>query len=87
MERRTHIKRLDRPELGGFIELPRLIELNRDAIRAYYTKEEKKVACKLVMRELIKWSAYTPEEAVGLLEIMKFTFVQMAEDIREKEDD
>jgi len=84
IKKRNH--RLDRPQLGGYVELERLVEINRDAIRAYSAKWEKKAACKAIIREVIKWSTYSPEEAIGLLESTQFTFLQLAEDIREKEE-
>ena len=85
MERKKSVRRLDRPHFGGYVELERLIEINRDAIRAYEAKWEKKEACKAVIREVLKWSSYSPEEAIGLLQSAQFSFLQLAEDIREKE--
>jgi len=53
--------------LAGFIPLPRLLELNRDSIRAT-PKNEKQMICKALISELIIWSSYSDYEAVGVLQ-------------------
>jgi hypothetical protein len=73
--------RKDKIPLAGYKALPLLLEINRDALRAL-TKEGKKVYCKELITEIIRWSSYSPEEAIGVLEASKFSFLQMAESIR-----
>ncbi len=63
----------------GFVPLARLLEINRDALRAM-TREEKLIAGRLLIREVAKWASYSQEEALGLLESSKFYFLQVAED-------
>jgi hypothetical protein len=69
----------DRVRQQGYIPLARLLEINRDAIRAM-TREESHTACKILVREIIGWCSLSNEEAVGLLESAKTKFLMMAED-------
>ena len=71
--------------LAGYIPANRLCEIVRDAVRAM-PKDEKKSTCKALIMEVIKWSSYSPEEAIGLLESTQFYFLQQAENIREHEE-
>ena len=72
-------------KLQGYIPLDKLLELNRDALRAC-PKEERQKYCKALTQDIIRWSSYSVFEAIGLLESAQFYFLQQAEDIREKEE-
>jgi hypothetical protein len=56
--------------LAGFIPLDKLLELNRDAIRAT-PKNERKELCDALIYDIIVWSSYSHYEAVGALEMTK----------------
>jgi hypothetical protein len=56
--------------LAGYVPLNRLLEINRDALRAT-PKNEKQEVCKALISELILWSSYSDYEAVGVLEAIK----------------
>lgn len=73
-------------KLAGYKPLPLLIELTRDALRAM-DKSERQVSCKILIREILKWSSYSPEEALGILQSAQFYFMQQAEDIIEQDEE
>lgn len=63
---------------AGYIALPQLQELVRDALRSY-SKEERLGAGRLLIREITGWCSLSDEEALGLLESAKFEFMVSAE--------
>jgi len=65
---------------AGYLPLPRLLELNRDALRAYDKHGERQTAGKRLIREIVGWCALSSEEALGLLEACKFSFLVENED-------
>lgn len=60
---------------AGYLPLPRLLELNRDALRAYDKHGERQTAGKRLIREIVSWCATNDFEAIGLLEACKFDFL------------
>jgi hypothetical protein len=62
----------------GYLPLSRLLEINRDAIRAM-PKNEKNEACKAILKEILLWSTYTIEESIGALQIAQYHFLQSIE--------
>ena len=80
MERKNH-----KIKLQGYVPLDKLLELNRDALRAC-PKEERQQVCKALILEVVKWSNYNIEEAIGLLESCQFHFFIEAENKRESEE-
>jgi len=75
-------KKTDIP-LAGYLPLPKLLEINRDALRAM-PKAEARRACKQLLREVLGFTTFSNEEAIGLLESTKFMFLIQAEDEQEK---
>ena len=69
---------------AGYIPQNKLLEINRDALRAMQ-KDEKQTCCKALIREAVKWCCFSAEEAIGILESSKFHFMQVAEDVVETE--
>lgn len=59
--------------LQGYKNCEQLLEINRDALRAQ-GKYEKKETAKQLIKEIISWS-YSTEEAVGVLDIIKFKLI------------
>lgn len=71
------MKRLPKKTLipvPGYLALPKLLEINRDAIRAY-DKNEKYKACKALLQEILIWSSYSNYEAIGILQVITFDFI------------
>lgn len=64
----------------GYIAIDRLLEINRDALRAMERSTERLTAGKRLIREITGWCAMSNEEALGILESSKFKFIQDAED-------
>jgi hypothetical protein len=57
--------------LAGYLPLEKLIEINRDALRAT-PKAERQALCRALITELIKWSSFSENEAMGVLETIKY---------------
>jgi len=79
------MKSKDEIPLPGYVPMNRLLEINRDALRATPNRN-KKIVCKALVIEIIKWSSYTTEEAIGLLESIQFHFLTSVEDISERDE-
>jgi hypothetical protein len=78
------MERLNQPiKHIGYLSQSRLLEINRDALRAM-PKDERQNTCKSLIREVVRWSSYTAEEAIGILQSAQFHFLQQAEDIIEQ---
>jgi hypothetical protein len=69
----------ERVRQAGYVELPRLSEIIRDALRAY-TREEGLAAGRILIREIISWVSLSNEESIGLLESAKQKFLFDNED-------
>jgi hypothetical protein len=72
--------------LAGFVPLEKLLEINRDAIRAT-PKNERKDVCEALIYEAIVWSSYSHNEAIGALEMAKQKILLLAladEEIKSK---
>jgi len=70
--------------LAGYLPVNRLIEIIRDAIRAM-PKEEKRNTAKELIIEVCKWSSYSQEEAIGVLQSAQFHFLQNVDNFWEVE--
>ena len=72
-------RKFQKPHLAGYIPAARLLEINRDALRAMERPERLAVGKRLI-REIVGWCALSSEEALGLLEACKFSFLVENED-------
>lgn len=64
---------------AGYVPLPRLLEINRDALRAYDKHGERQTAGKRLIQEIVSWCATNDFEAIGLLQAGAWEFMVSAE--------
>ena len=63
--------------------LNKLIVYNTDAIRVM-PKEVKAKNSKVLVQEILMWGTYSHEDAIGILEVVKQHFIQLALTEQEK---
>jgi hypothetical protein len=74
------LKKANNPiPLPGYIPLDRLLELNRDALRAL-PKVERQEVSKALLREIIIWSSYSYYEGIGVLHTLMYHYISETEE-------
>jgi hypothetical protein len=67
--------------LPGYLSMDRLLEINRDALRAMPKLERQEVS-KALLREITIWSCYSNYEAIGVLQALMYHFLTETEEIK-----